>query len=86
MFDLDELFRGFSNQDEYIARDMMILELLMKKGLITQEDIVEEFSVDNLQAYIKIVQDQKKAEAQKRLDEYAEREKEDGPVSRTANA
>lgn len=80
MFDLDELFRGFSNQDEYIARDMMILELLMKKGLITQEDIVEEFSADNLQAYIKIVQDQKKAEAQKRLDEYAEREKKDGTV------
>lgn len=80
MFDLDELFRGFSNQDEYIARDMMILELLMKKGLITQEDIVEEFSVDNLQAYIKIVQDQKKAEAQKRLDEYAERKKKDGTI------
>lgn len=80
MFDLDELFRGFSNQDEYIARDMIILELLMKKGLITQEDIVEEFSADNLQAYIKIVQDQKKAEAQKRLDEYAERKKKDGTV------
>ena len=80
MFDLDELFRGFSNQDEYIARDMMILELLMKKGLITQEDIVEEFSADNLQAYIKIVQDQKKAEAQKRLDEYAGREKKDDTI------
>lgn len=80
MFDLDELFRGFSNQDEYIARDMMILELLMKKGLITSEDIVEEFSADNLQAYIKIVQNQKKAEAQKRLDEYVEREKKDGTV------
>lgn len=80
MFDLDELFRGFSNQDEYIARDMMILELLMKKGLITQEDIVEEFSADNLQTYIKIVQDQKKAEAQKRLDEYAERKKKDGTI------
>ena len=80
MFDLDELFRGFSNQDGYIARDMMILELLMKKGLITSEDIVEEFSADNLQAYIKIVQDQKKAEAQKRLDKYAEREKKDDTV------
>ena len=80
MFDFDELLRGFSNQDEYIARDMMILELLMKKGLITSEDIVEEFSADNLQAYIKIVQDQKKAHAQKRLDEYAEREKKDDAV------
>ena len=80
MFDLDELFRGFSNHDEYIARDMMILELLMKKGLITQEDIVEEFSADNLQAYIKIVQDKKKAETQKRLDEYAERKKKDDTI------
>lgn len=80
MFDLDELFRGFSNQDEYIARDMMILELLMKKGLITSEDIVEEFSADNLQAYIKIVQDQKKAYTQKRLDEYVEREKKDDTI------
>lgn len=80
MFDLDELLRGFSNQDEYIARDMIILELLMKKGLITSEDIVEEFSADNLQAYIKIVQDQKKAEAQKRLDEYAGREKKDDTI------
>ena len=77
---IDELLRGYSNQDEYIARDMMILELLMKKGLITQEDIVEEFSADNLQAYIKIVQDQKKAETQKRLNEYAEREKKDDTI------
>lgn len=80
MLNLDELLRGFSNQDEYIARDMMILELLMKKSLITQEDIVEEFSTDNLQAYIKIVQDQKKAYVQKRLDEYVEREKKDGTI------
>ena len=77
---IDELLRGYSDQDEYIARDMMILELLMKKGLITQEDIVEEFSADNLQAYIKIVQDQKKAYTQKRLDEYAERKKKDDAV------
>ena len=55
MFDLDELFRGFSNQDEYISED-------------------------NLQAYIKIIQNQKKAHAQKRLDEYAGREKKDDTV------
>lgn len=67
MFDLDGLLRGFSNQDEYIARDTMILELLMKKGLITQEDIMKEFPEDNLRAYIKMVQDQKKAHTQKSL-------------------
>ena len=67
MFDLDGLLRGFSNQDEYIARDTMILELLMKKGLITQEDIMKELPEDNLRAYIKMVQDQKKAHTQKSL-------------------
>ena len=55
MFDLDELLRGFSNQDEYISED-------------------------NLQAYIKIVQDQKKVYVQKRLDEYVEREKKDDTI------
>ena len=55
MFDLDELLRGFSNQDEYISED-------------------------NLQAYIKMVQDQKKACVQKRLDEYIEREKKDDAI------
>ena len=55
MFDLDGLFRGFSNQDECIAKD-------------------------NLQAYIKMVQDQKKAYVQKRLDEYVEREKKDDTI------
>ena len=60
MFDLDELFRGFSNQDEYIARDMMILEVLINKGLITSEDISKVFTSENLTDYIKIVQEQRK--------------------------
>ena len=60
MFDLDELFRVFSNQDEYIARDMMILEILMNKGLIKAEDISKVFTSENLTTYIKIVQEQKK--------------------------
>ena len=77
---IDELLRGYSDQDEYIARDMMILEVLINKGLITSEDISKVFTSENLTDYIKIVQDQKKAETQKRLDEYAEREKKDDAV------
>lgn len=57
---IDELFRGFSNQDEYIARDMMILEVLINKGLITSEDISKVFTSENLTDYIKIVQEQRK--------------------------
>lgn len=58
--DIDELLRGYSNQDEYIARDMMILEILMNKGLIKTEDISKVFTSENLTTYIKIVQEQKK--------------------------
>ena len=57
---IDELLRGYSNQDEYIARDMMILEILMNKGLIKAEDISKVFTSENLTTYIKIVQEQKK--------------------------
>ena len=58
--DIDELLRGYSNQDEYIARDMIILEILMNKGLIKAEDISKVFTSENLTTYIKIVQEQKK--------------------------
>ena len=57
---IDELFRGYSDQDEYIARDMMILEILINKGLITSEDISKVFTSENLTDYIKIVQEQRK--------------------------
>ena len=57
---IDELLRGYSNQDEYIARDMMILEVLINKGLITPEDISKVFTSKNLTDYIKIVQEQRK--------------------------
>ena len=57
---IDELLRGYSDQDEYIARDMMILEVLINKGLITSEDISKVFTSENLTTYIKIVQEQKK--------------------------
>lgn len=58
--DINELLRGYSNQDEYIARDMMILEVLINKGLITSEDISKVFTSENLTDYIKIVQEQRK--------------------------
>ena len=57
---IDELLRGCSNHDKYIARDMMILEVLINKGLITPEDISKVFTSKNLTDYIKIVQEQRK--------------------------
>ena len=57
---INELLRGYSDRDEYIARDMMILEVLINKGLITSEDISKVFTSENLTDYIKIVQEQRK--------------------------
>ena len=57
---IDELLRGYSDQDEYIARDMMILEVLINKGLITSEDISKVFTPESLTDYIKIVREQRR--------------------------
>lgn len=57
---IDELLRGYSDQDEYIARDMMILEILINKGLVTPEDISKVFTPESLTDYIKIVREQRR--------------------------
>lgn len=57
---VDELLRGYSSQDEYIARDMMILEILINKGLVTPEDISKVFTPESLTDYIKIVKEERR--------------------------
>ena len=57
---VDELLRGYSDQEEYIARDMMILEILINKGLVTPEDISKVFTPESLTDYIKIVREQRR--------------------------
>lgn len=57
---IDEFLRGYSSQDEYIARDMMILEILINKGLVTPEDISKVFTPESLTDYIKIVREQRR--------------------------
>ena len=42
-FNLDDIMRGYSADDEFIARDILILELLVEKGIITKDDIAEKF-------------------------------------------
>ena len=54
--DMSQLLSGYSYRDEYVARDIMILELLCKKGLISDEEVAEMFTQDNLSKYIALVQ------------------------------
>lgn len=72
MFDFDELFKGYSNQDEFIARDMLILELLISKGVITNEDVAATFTPENLTKNIELVQKTKREQAERKLAEYKE--------------
>lgn len=54
--DIFQLLSDYSYRDEYVARDIMILELLYQKGLISIEEIKEMFTQDNLSKYIASVQ------------------------------
>lgn len=72
MFDFDELFKGYSNSDEFIARDMLILELLVAKGVITNEDVAATFTPENLTKNIELVQKTKREQAERKLAEYKE--------------
>lgn len=72
MFDFDELFKGYSNSDEFIARDMLILELLVAKGIITNEEVAATFTPENLTKNIELVQKTKREQAERKLAEYKE--------------
>lgn len=78
-FDYDEIFNGFSKADEFIARDSLILELLVESGLVTQEQIKEKF--DQLNDRVKEVHELRKEEAHKRYEEIKEKYKKEGGSS-----
>lgn len=70
MFDFEELFKGYSNSDEFVARDMLILELLITKGVITNEEVTAIFTPENLKKNIELVQKTKKEQAERELLKY----------------
>lgn len=43
MFDFEQLMKGYSQEDEFIARDILILELLLEKNIISEKEIDEVF-------------------------------------------
>lgn len=70
MFDLEELFRGYSARDEYVARDLLLIHLLLEKGIITSEDVSKTYTPENLSKYISIVQQEIKKATEQRIKEY----------------
>lgn len=71
MSELEEVLRGYSSRDEYVARDLLLINLLLEKGLITTEDINRTYTPENLSKYIGVVQQEYKKAV---LNEIKERE------------
>ena len=65
MFDFDELWKGYSREDEFIARDMLLLELLVEKGVITNEEVNEKYK--HLEEKIEVVKKQRAEALEERL-------------------
>lgn len=74
MFDFDQLMKGYSKEDEFIARDLLLLELLVEKGVITNEEINEKYK--HLEEKIEAVKNQRREAIEERLKELRGRENE----------
>ena len=70
MFDFDELFKGYSTEDEFIARDLLLMELLEEKGIITKQEIKNKY--DKLANKIKEVHEYRIEEVKKEYDKLKE--------------
>ena len=44
MFDFEQLMKGYTKEDEFIARDLLLMELLIEKGIITEEEINKKYA------------------------------------------
>lgn len=74
MFDFEQLVKGYSKEDEFIARDLLLLELLVEKGVITNEEINEKYK--HLEEKIKSVKKQRRESIEERVKELRGRENE----------
>ena len=74
MFDFDQLMKGYTKEDEFIARDLLLLELLVEKGVITNEEINEKYK--HLEDKIEAVKNQREEAIEERLKELRGRENE----------
>ena len=72
MFDFEQLMKGYTKEDEFIARDLLLIELLVEKGVITNEEINEKYK--HLEDKIEFVKNQNKEALEQRIKELRGRE------------
>lgn len=67
-FNIDDITRGYSDSDDYISRDLLLIELLIDKGIITTEEINKCYK--KLPDKIKETKEIRLKEAKKELEKY----------------
>lgn len=77
-FDYDEILNGYSKADEFIARDTLILELLVESGVVTQEQIKEKF--EHLNDRVKEVHKLREEETHRKCEEIKSKYEKEGKL------
>lgn len=72
MFDeIEQVMKGYSKEDEFIARDLLIIELLIDKKIITMEEVSKKY--EKLYDKIQEVKKANKENLEKRIKELREK-------------
>lgn len=72
--DIEQVMKGYSKEDEFIARDLLIIELLIDKKIITVEEVNKKY--EKLYDKIQKVKKDRKEDLEKRIKELREKKEE----------
>lgn len=69
--DIGQVMKGYSKEDEFIARDLLIIELLIDKKIITVEEVNKKY--EELYDKIQKVKNDRQEDLEKRIKELREK-------------
>lgn len=65
--DIEQIMKGYTKEDEFIARDLLLIELLIDKGIVTVEEVNNKYK--ELSSKIEEVKKQRMEDLDKRIEE-----------------
>lgn len=54
---IEELLQGYAYADDYIARDIILINLLVSKGIITNDEVSQAFNPKNISEWVALVKE-----------------------------
>lgn len=69
--DIEQVMKGYSKEDEFIARDLLIIELLIDKKIITVEEVNKKY--EEFYDKIQKVKNDRQEDLEKRIKELREK-------------